>query len=365
MTATWHSTQIYYYDTSHDHLSLDAVRPALRALAGHIDAAYVVPHWRQGPHLRVNVRCHPDAWTRHVKPEIAARIGAYLAEHPSTAALGPRAPREHARLAQLELEDGPLTPYIDDNTITFQPYDPRLHIFGTIESSSLHADFHADATDLVWRIQDQCRDRQADRFTIALELMWTTSHIVFPPIQRSAASYYSHSRAFISNSPDPTARTNEYAVRYAANKDALAGRLRTLLDAVDGTGTPNPLIRDWAELLRRYKNRVTELLPSGRLPITDGDLPRSTAPLRPVPLISELAAERHMRQFRETVDYQRYRLLLNYTYGLLTRLRIRPIERGLLCHLAAATVEDAFDVDIAARFRDFLAHPHPLEGSQR
>ncbi|MFC4913895.1 thiopeptide maturation pyridine synthase [Actinomadura gamaensis] len=364
MNATWHSAQIYYYDTSHDDVSLDAVRPTLRALSEHIDAAYVLPHWRQGPHLRVNVRCHPDAWTEHIQPEIATRIGAHLAEHPSTAVLDPRALREHALLARLEHENGPLTPYIDDNTITFQPHDPRLHIFGTLESSHLHADFHADATDLVWRIQDEVRAGRIDRFATALDLMWTTSHIGFPPIQRSAASFYSHSLAFIANSPDPAVRAREYATRYTANKHVLAARLHTVLTTLDDPcTTPDPLIRDWAALLRDYKDRATELLRAGHLPINDRDLPRPTTPIVPTPLLSELAADRHMQRFRDTVDYQRYRLLLNYTYGLLTRLRVKPIERGLLCHLAAATVQDAFDIDIAARFRDFIAHPHPLEGS--
>nr|WP_285780337.1 lantibiotic dehydratase C-terminal domain-containing protein [Microtetraspora sp. NBRC 13810] len=138
-----------------------------------------------------------------------------------------------------------------------------------------------------------------------------------------------------------------------------------MLEAADGAGGPKALIRDWAALLHRYSARATELIASGRLPISDADTPAPRGLLRSDSLIDGLAANRHVRQFRNTVEYQRYRLLLNYTYGLLTRLRVKPVERGLLCHLAAATVENAFDVEFAARFRDFLDHPHELEGSHR
>ncbi|WP_372455392.1 hypothetical protein [Nonomuraea ceibae] len=150
----------------------------------------------------------------------------------------------------------------------------------------------------------------------------------------------------------------------------LAARLRTLLPALEGTGEPSPLVRDWAALLTRYKARITELITSGRLSIKDSDTGPSdasmkTAPMQRTALFAQLSADPHVQRFRDSIDYQRYRLLLNYTYGVLTRLRVRPVERGLLCHLAAATVEDAFGVSAEARFRDFLNDPRPLEGSHR
>jgi len=45
--------------------------------------------------------------------------------------------------------------------------------------------------------------------------------------------------------------------------------------------------------------------------------------------------------------FQCYRLMLNLLYLQLNRLGIRPIERYMLCHLAANTVEQLFNISAA------------------
>jgi AcrR family transcriptional regulator len=85
--TAWHTVHVYYHAADKDSLLLDAVRPLLERIKDLADAAYVVPHWRQGPHLRINVRTDEPCWREAVRPLIDEVVGGYLRDRPSSAAL--------------------------------------------------------------------------------------------------------------------------------------------------------------------------------------------------------------------------------------------------------------------------------------
>src|SRR5262245_32110112 len=127
----WYSAHIYYYELDKDALILDGIRPLVRRLRPVVESVYLVRHWRQGPHLRLQVRTDAGTWAGVVQPLVEEILGGYLRAHPSTAVLDERAELPiHLLLAEREQERGPLSPWYPDNSIQYQPYDSRLHVLG-------------------------------------------------------------------------------------------------------------------------------------------------------------------------------------------------------------------------------------------
>src|SRR5689334_24902699 len=148
-SSQWWSIHVHFHDeTAERDLVLDAVRPAYQSVAERVEAFWYGRHWRQGPHLRLNFCCDEVTWDEHVAPTVTAQVEAWLAEHPSRVRLDEIAARPvHEQLAQLEMERGPLRPWIADNTVVEAPYDHRLHVLGSLAASELLADFLADTTE--------------------------------------------------------------------------------------------------------------------------------------------------------------------------------------------------------------------------
>jgi hypothetical protein len=127
----WRALHVYYYDRDQDGLLLGGVRPFLAEVDDHVDSAYVLRHWRRGPHRRVHVRCERSAWERVIRPRAEQTIGGYLRRHPSTRVLDPAAAlAQHRALATVEQEDGPLLPWCPDNSIQETRCGSRSEVVG-------------------------------------------------------------------------------------------------------------------------------------------------------------------------------------------------------------------------------------------
>jgi hypothetical protein len=61
--------------------------------------------------------------------------------------------------------------------------------------------------------------------------------------------------------------------------------------------------------------------------------------------------------------FQSYRLVLNLLYLHFNRLGLRPIDRFLLCHLAANAVEEAFKISAAEMVSAFSDGKPPVQPS--
>lgn len=146
----WHSAYVYYHEKDKSGLLVDAVSPLLDRLAAVTEAVFVVPHWRQGPHIRINIRAADHDWAGVIRPAIEEEIGAYLREHSSTTRLDERALLpQHRVLAEAEEEIGPLTPWHPDNTIRFPPFASRVHaVGGSQEVADLVTDFAVESNRL-------------------------------------------------------------------------------------------------------------------------------------------------------------------------------------------------------------------------
>jgi hypothetical protein len=176
MAASWHSAHIYYYDPDKDALLLDAIWPLLHPLRPVVERAYPVRHWRRGPHVRVHVRTDPPTWSGTVQPQLEQIIGGYLRAHPSTTVLDERAELPmHLLLAEREAEHGPLSPWYPDNSIQYQPYDPRLHVLGDQRVADLLADYLTASTETLFELLAHARAGADTKELLSLGLMLATS----------------------------------------------------------------------------------------------------------------------------------------------------------------------------------------------
>ncbi|MFD0201089.1 MULTISPECIES: thiopeptide maturation pyridine synthase [Saccharothrix] len=353
---TWHCVHVQYYAPDKDALILDAVRPLFEQLRPHVERLHFARHWRRGPHLRLFVKADPDTWTRVVRPRIDTVVGGYLAEHPSTHVPDvARELAEHRLLALHEREEGPLTPWLPDNTIHEQPYDPRAHVVRSPETAELMAGFAADSTPLVFDMLESVREGRDRKDLIAVELMLTTSSTVRPPITRSFVSYRSHAEGYLHACNDPEAVRTAFEHHYQTHRQSYVDRVRAVLANSPPT---TPHARPWATLCHFYSHRVEPLIEAGAVfPTLPGDPPAK--PLR-TPMHAKMFGN---RAFRERIfndpGFRRYRFTLNCTYVNISRLGLSPYERMRTCHAAANAVEEVHGVsalDIVDRF--VTAHPN-------
>jgi AcrR family transcriptional regulator len=358
--TSWHSVHIYYYEPDKDALLLDAIRPLLHQLRPVVERAYVVRHWRQGPHLRLHIRTDAHTWTTTVQPQLDQTIPSYLRAYPSTATLDEHSELPiHLLLAEREQENGPLSPWFPDNSVHYQPYDPRLHVLGDQDLADLLTDYLTESTELLFDMLEHVRSGADTKELLSLSLMLATSHTLAPPITHSFVSYRSHAEGFLFQSTDPVATRAAFDQHYRTHRQTLTGRVQAVSATLDGRGEeqPVPFARAWAALVTTYADRATPLIQAG-LVFPKTPTPQASDPPR--------AAFHQMmfgnRSYRERVfddpHFHRYRFGLNCTYLQINRLGLAPVHRMRTCHLAANAVEDTYGVSAIDMISTFVEQ-HP------
>ncbi|MFI0259591.1 thiopeptide maturation pyridine synthase [Streptomyces sp. NPDC017056] len=363
-SAQWHSIHVHHHDEAAEPaLVLDAVRPAFEAVRASVSGAWFGRHWLRGPHLRLNFRTPDETWATHVRPRVVSALDAYLRDHPSTARLDEAALAPvHERLAELEMETGPRHPWVPDNTVLEQPYDHRLPVLGSLRGSEVLADFLSDTNDLAFAMYEHLRSGGALP-VLALDLMWTTVSVAAVPfdedgaaIERGFMSLRSHADAFLSRTHDPDGYRAAFDERHRRQADALAGRLRAVESVLSGDrGDEPPFVRDWAEAVRRCQRAALPLLESGELTLSGA----GRAPRLPTRQLSDFhrllqTDHGHADFLRDDHWFASFRLVVNYLYIHLNRLGLKPVDRGLLCHLAANTVEAVHGVSAIGNFERYV-----------
>ncbi|MEV5412701.1 thiopeptide maturation pyridine synthase [Thermopolyspora sp. NPDC052614] len=368
--SAWHTAYVYYYEKDKSGLLVDAVAPLLDRLADVTEAVFVVPHWRQGPHLRINVRAREHDWSEVIRPAIEETIGAYLEDHPSTARLDERALLlRHRRLAEAEMEPGPLTPWYPDNTMRFAPFQSRRHaVGGDQEVADLIVDFSVESNGLYLDMPRHVREGRDRLDLLMLTLLFTTAHAV-GGLRRNVGSFRAHSEAFFDACERPEVWRSAFAAKYQEHRDLILDRMRgvtrTLVGGDDAPDRlpeePVPFVREWADLITRHAERADPIIESG-MAIADPSIAIAAArEHRSDYLRLALGTAGFVRRGVGNPVFQRYRVVLNYTYGFLTRMGVEPRERYLLCYLAAEAIEDVYDMSAIAFMRKFVAdHPGPL-----
>jgi len=326
---------------------LHAVRPLLDRVAGTVDCAYFVPHWRRGPHVRVVVETTQDRFERVVLPSATEVLGGYLAEHRPPVPLDPGAHlAEHRRLAEVESDPGELLPWYEHGDVLARPHDDRIELLGSAHTADLLVDFYARTTASAFA----ALERPGTGSAVGFDLLVATAHtFARDGITNGFIAFRSHAEAFRWGTPEGRHLRPVWDRHRTEHGPALAERVRALVTALDaGVGIPSP-VASWLAALRPIAARATALAPLGLLPATRQGSDDPVAALRDVsPFHRELASRSWWQATLPTSTWFRvYRVLVNFAYLHLTRIGAMPAQRFLLCHSVANAVEDAYGVSAA------------------
>jgi hypothetical protein len=353
----WTSIHVYYYQDP-DGLILDAVRPLFARLSEHGVRTYFERHWRQGPHLRLNIQATPQTVSTLVLPAVEQIVGGYLRAHPSVADLDPeRMLPLHERLAEREAESGPLLPWYPDNSIQHAAYDGSASVLGSQQAVELLADFYVDSTPLAFQMIERVRQRGTSRLAGAFDLMVASAQAFSPDgITLGFVSFRSHAEVFLNAWPEGQGLRPHWDRHYARHADALAARVRAVVTELDGqagsAGEATSVIGHWVRTMAPFPHRAQQLLAAGLTlglrPADDQEQQqheqKSNDLVAQSPFHRTLVANPYWAEIEGADWFLRYRLVLNYLYLHFTRLGLTPTERYLLCHLTANAVEDSYGV---------------------
>jgi Lantibiotic biosynthesis dehydratase C-term len=355
----WHGIQVYFYAEDKDDLILDCVQPLFDQVAGaaEIRRMLFTRHWLRGPHLRLCFLAPERDFHEVIRPATDQAVTAYLADHPSTAEIDEQQLLTvHRSLAAQEQEQGPLVPLHPDNSLQYAPYDRRVPILGSVAAAELLEDFYHETNLATFAMLRHVRAGHS-RLTLALDLMLATAHAMWPGIDRGFISYRSHAEGFIVRAADPTARRAFCVAQYRSQAPALKERLVAVLDCLDGGRDGVPFITEWVALLGRFRTIAEPLISSGELSFAaavprDGQQEWDPGMLEHSTFHRLLQGEQgRMQSLQRDPGFLAFRCALNYLYLHLNRIGIRPVERFLLCHLIADTVESHYGISA----NDFVA----------
>ncbi|MGP4015820.1 thiopeptide maturation pyridine synthase [Saccharopolyspora sp. 5N708] len=354
---TWHGAQVYFYEENKDDLVLDCVQPLFDGLAAEAKRMFFTRHWRRGPHLRLCFLAPRQSFRAMIGPETERVVSSYLADHPSTARIDEQdLLATHRAVAVQEQETGPLTPFCPDNSLQHDPYDRRIPVLGSVAAAELLEDFYHETNAATFAMLGHVRAGHS-RLTLALDLMLATAHALWPGIDRGFISFRSHAEGFIVRAADPVARREFCVAKYRSQAAALRERLVTVLDCLAGDHDAVPFIADWVAVLGRYRAIAEPLISSGELSFSaavprDGQQSWDTEMLAHSTFHRLLQSEGgRMASLQSDLGFLGYRFALNYLYLHLNRIGVRPVERFLLCHLIADTVESYYGISA----NDFVA----------
>src|SRR5829696_214985 len=355
--AAWHTACVYYFDDrGRDDLIVDAVRPLFAAVGV---PAHFKRHWRRGPHVRLNFRAGQEELARRVLPQLEATVGAFLRERPSVSPASAMAAATllplHVRLLELEREHGQLWPWRADNSVHVEPYDSRAHVFGGAPAAELVADFYTASNGTAFESIDLVRCGRQQRLWLAFDLMVATAHaLAAGGIRGGYVSFRAHAEVFLARTDVPDRWRTDWDCRYRRAAAALGERLRSTVTAVEGAGDAGgaggagghwAITRAWLDVLCGLRERAFALLDTGQLRMDAAPAGREP-PQGASPFLRELITnEAFHRRLMPSPAFRRYRLLLNLLYLHLTRLGVRPVDRYLLCHLVACSVEERHGLD--------------------
>jgi hypothetical protein len=340
--ADWHTTHVYYHEPDRSCLLLQAVRPLLHEISSDVIASYVIPHWKRGPHLRININVSPQVWSRTVRPAVEHFIGGYLTQHPSTTDLNEEGfLAQHRKLAELERETGPLFPWAPDNTIEYSRYVSRAEQMGGQSGEELVTDFYVASTPFHFETVRHLKDTGQPTDLTGLSLLFTTAEAV-GGLGRNAGSFRSHAEGFLGTCADPDSARAVFERQYTRHHDAIHDLMHTVVATLSATaGLPHPLAAQWAALLRRCLERAEPALREGVMRTSEAERRQLIDnPAFPAYQRRAVANDSYFVNALGNIEFQRYRLALNFTYLQLTRMGIPPSGRFLLCHLAANAIED-------------------------
>jgi hypothetical protein len=368
--------RIDYHSPEYAPLLMLAVRPLVGQLRANpaVKAVSVWRHWLGGPHLNLGIDVDPEAFASVIYPHAQSALITWLDCNPSRVTLSPEAFAQTSRqLARAENDARPQRPLAANNGVTHVSYD-RPPPMGSPELGVIRDRFQANTLDIALDLI-ALREKARGAFWVnvacaqacAGSLGGGATYRFWP------TSMQAHALAFRYRFPQSSEALEQAAGRLAA---PVANELRRccLVEGRYGEGRTTGLLDRWmgalADLerdlgpvvadqrkqlaefdlygpeLRQAKREELAASDPALAQLSDADFPNRLA--LHFGILSDLSLAPMRDAVFRTALHLRYRIIINFIYGLFPILGISPFERACLCHTLYRCWHDHFPSDLAA-----------------
>jgi hypothetical protein len=309
--------RIYYFEPRKDDLVLDGIWPSLQAAcATHPNrTAYFQRDWTGGPNIFAGVQtcCSEDN-----PSALVAGISAYLAEHPSTAAITEQEYADRARRLT-SMESRTADPLQANNSVAFVE-EPVLLLVRHEEIKAAVREYLAKSSVLCVHWLDSIRRGIIDRNQLAIQILSTLVWLVNPDKLTPYLSLRSHAEGYL-RLADREGR--DIRSKFRASSDGELGRgVRTVLDqTISALECNQEVAPDMDSMIMLLRHQL-DLLFFGV----------STKQLKVEPLWNT--------SLDEDPAFRSWQMTISLVYRTLNQLGITPVERFLACYLLARAMED-------------------------
>lgn len=355
--------RIAYFEKDNAALVNGPVRALAEELRRHPDIrqVFVVPHWKQGPHLDLVVDCAEELFRDVLFPLCRERLENWLSQHPSTTSLDPAAyERLSQQLALVEIEPPPYLPLLANNGVTAAEYRQNSTL-KLPQFMELKAEFLHDTLPLVFELLDFKETAKPDFYVLLCLLLAGSGTTYFDGgLARGFNSFRSHAEFFLVHyDADGKLRNHFDAVteKYAAVvRPGIAAILAGDLAAVSDNPRIQRLFDLWLPLVEKYyaaiRGVVTqnydflaaeEVFVNNLKDIAQHIPQHLHQPEKKGPMAIAIEQEEG-RKLLKSPEFMAYRTLVNFFYFLLPPLNIAPVEKYCICNMTAAAVENLLDI---------------------
>ena len=367
----WYALRIAYFG-DRGPLILGPVAKALETAKRDfgVERAFLLPHWKFGPHVDLVVQCDSESYALRVLPAMQAIIEEWIAENPSSVQIDPTEYEKTSRwTGTSEIDSGPYLPLLENNSVTPVPYvrPKTLLIPEVAESKELMLSDCSDMILALYRLKDV--DRAA--FFITLHAMLVaTANTAGPGAKEGYMSMRSHADYFFAAYDADNALRQRFDAVDAKNKEKLDRATRATAEGkFDEAGLPAPFVEilaTWAKVVADVdarSKRIAELRSHELIGQNSQFMEMATQMRQDVPdEFFEKFAKRQIseigdaflntqagKQALQRPEFLAYRINVNFFYALLPLLEVAPLQKFLLCHSMSNSVERVFDQDWKAK----------------
>lgn len=338
----WTTVQVYYYADERHSLLADAIQPTMDELQrqGALNRFWYSSHWKRGPHVDIHIETSAHRFEEEVKPLLISRLTQYLKEHPSSAFINEEeVVTLHTELAWLEQEDGPLTPFIPDNSIRVVPYTMRPQFWGGPEAAELAASFFSETTPLLLNLADEVRDDYCRRLDWSMGLMIATV-AACGEMKGTHLCFRSHSQGFLAGS-DPggeiRAAMNQW---YVENESWISQTLAKWCSMVNTGSGADDRFDQYRAVAAKYRGQFEAEFAAGRIiPIGTDEEPASIAGANISNYHRFMYSYPDSESFWFSPWFQSFRYTINLTYNWLASFGTVALEKYFLCYTISNYME--------------------------
>jgi len=328
-----------------------------------VERMFVMPHWKFGPHVDLVVHADPELFHFQLYPAAKKLLEDWLQANPSQTRIDPVEYEELSRrVAVFEIEPGPYLPLLEDNTVSTVPYvrakSVVLPAIGQSKEQLL-----SDSLDLLTALYKHNEHDKDGVFLTLFAMLAATAHTPQGGMAAGYLSLRSHADYFFAIHDVSGALRQRFDSIDAKRKEELDAIVHAVAAKTPGALPLAPklqgIVSDWMAIIHAAQERhqdivaehydalVAQSLHTDMARQMQRDDPsefreriagRQVSEIGEVFINTEAGRERLRRP-----EFLTYRLTVNLYYTLLPILEVTPVQKFLLCHLVANTVERVFD----------------------